>query len=123
MSSKAVACRTYLLRSGVSNFTIPALTAQRATARLASQVNHLQPSVVLRQSSSRGLSSAVKMQSPDNNEDFKLENLFNVKNKVAVVSGGGTGIGLMATQGLSLPGLLLWCTARLIKSSFGCQRC
>lgn len=39
------------------------------------------------------------MSSPNNNQEFKLEKLFNVQNKVAVISGGGSGIGLMATQG------------------------
>lgn len=40
----------------------------------------------------------------ENNDDFKLENLFNVKGKIAVVSGGGSGIGLMATQALAVNG-------------------
>ena len=42
------------------------------------------------------------MSTPDkiNNDEFKLENLFSVKGKVAVVTGGGSGIGLMATQAL-----------------------
>jgi NAD(P)-dependent dehydrogenase (short-subunit alcohol dehydrogenase family) len=33
-----------------------------------------------------------------NNSIFKVENLFNVKNWVVVVTGGGTGIGLMCAQ-------------------------
>ena len=33
-------------------------------------------------------------------QKFKLENLYGVKGKVALITGGGTGIGLMATQAL-----------------------
>lgn len=29
------------------------------------------------------------------NPDFKLENLYNVKDKVAIITGGGSGIGLV----------------------------
>lgn len=39
------------------------------------------------------------MSSAGNNDQFKLEKLFGVQDKVAIVTGGGTGIGLMATQG------------------------
>ena len=34
-------------------------------------------------------------------KNFKVENLFGVKDWVAVVTGGGTGIGLMAAQALA----------------------
>ena len=40
--------------------------------------------------------------SETNNDVFKLENLYNVKGKVALVTGGGSGIGLMATQALAV---------------------
>lgn len=33
-----------------------------------------------------------------NNHIFQIQNLYNVKNWVAVVTGGGTGIGLMCAQ-------------------------
>lgn len=36
----------------------------------------------------------------NNNDDFKLENLYSVKGKICIVTGAGTGIGLMATQAL-----------------------
>ena len=34
-------------------------------------------------------------------KNFKVESLFGVKDWVAVVTGGGTGIGLMAAQALA----------------------
>lgn len=37
----------------------------------------------------------------ENQNNFKVENLFGVKDWVAVVTGGGTGIGLMAAQALA----------------------
>ncbi|KAJ5724613.1 hypothetical protein N7493_006341 [Penicillium malachiteum] len=36
------------------------------------------------------------------NRNFQLQSLFNVNNKVALVTGGGSGIGLMATQALAV---------------------
>lgn len=39
-----------------------------------------------------------------NNADFQLGELFNVKDKIALVTGGGSGIGLMATQALAVNG-------------------
>ncbi|KAI4155127.1 MAG: hypothetical protein LQ340_001201 [Diploschistes diacapsis] len=47
-----------------------------------------------------------------NNEDFKLDQVFNVKGKVALVTGGGTGIGLMATQALAVNGAKVYITGR-----------
>lgn len=52
------------------------------------------------------------MSSPNNNNDFKLSELFNVKGKVAVVSGGGSGIGLMATQALAVNGAKVYIIGR-----------
>ncbi|PWY69521.1 NAD(P)-binding protein [Aspergillus heteromorphus CBS 117.55] len=46
------------------------------------------------------------------NANFKLENLFNVKGKVALVTGGGSGIGLMATQALAVNGAKVYITGR-----------
>ena len=37
-------------------------------------------------------------------KDLKVENIFSVKDYVCLVTGGGTGIGLMATQALAANG-------------------
>jgi len=37
-------------------------------------------------------------------KDLRVENIFSVKGYVALVTGGGTGIGLMCTQGLAANG-------------------
>ncbi|KAI9663631.1 MAG: hypothetical protein M1821_007121 [Bathelium mastoideum] len=47
-----------------------------------------------------------------NNADFELGNLFNVKGKVALVTGGGSGIGLMATQALAVNGAKVYIVGR-----------
>ncbi|KAJ5771549.1 Short-chain dehydrogenase/reductase SDR [Penicillium odoratum] len=47
-----------------------------------------------------------------NNQSFKLENVFNVRDKVALVTGGGSGIGLMATQSLAVNGAKVYITGR-----------
>jgi NAD(P)-dependent dehydrogenase (short-subunit alcohol dehydrogenase family) len=52
------------------------------------------------------------MSSQTNNDQFKLENLFNVKDKVALVTGGGSGIGLMVTQALVNNGAKVYITGR-----------
>jgi NAD(P)-dependent dehydrogenase (short-subunit alcohol dehydrogenase family) len=48
----------------------------------------------------------------NNNQDFKLEKLFDVSGKVALVSGAGTGIGLMATQALAANGAKVYICGR-----------
>jgi NAD(P)-dependent dehydrogenase (short-subunit alcohol dehydrogenase family) len=48
----------------------------------------------------------------NNNEDFHLNKLFDVKGKVALVTGAGTGIGLMATQALAVNGAKVYICGR-----------
>ncbi|QIW95856.1 hypothetical protein AMS68_001374 [Peltaster fructicola] len=47
-----------------------------------------------------------------NNDEFKLDTLFNVKGKVALITGGATGIGLMATQALAVNGAKVYIVGR-----------
>ena len=54
----------------------------------------------------------ANMSSQTNNDKFKLENLFNVKDKIALVTGGGSGIGLMVTQALANNGAKVYITGR-----------
>lgn len=48
----------------------------------------------------------------NNNEIFKIASLYDVKGKVALVTGGGTGIGLMATQALAVNGAKVYICGR-----------
>ncbi|TEY57686.1 hypothetical protein BOTCAL_0208g00020 [Botryotinia calthae] len=54
--------------------------------------------------------STTKMS--DSNNNFLLSNVFNVKGKVALVTGGGSGIGLMATQALAVNGAKVYIVGR-----------
>ncbi|EPE31456.1 NAD(P)-binding Rossmann-fold containing protein [Glarea lozoyensis ATCC 20868] len=48
----------------------------------------------------------------ESNQHFLLENVFSVKGKVALVTGGGSGIGLMATQALAVNGAKVYIVGR-----------
>ena len=50
--------------------------------------------------------------SNNNNANFQLNNLFDVKGKVALITGAGTGIGLMATQALAVNGAKVYICGR-----------
>ncbi|MCJ1397827.1 hypothetical protein MMC11_001023 [Xylographa trunciseda] len=50
--------------------------------------------------------------SSTNNADFELANVFNVKGKIALVTGGGSGIGLMCVQTLAVNGAKVYIVGR-----------
>jgi len=56
--------------------------------------------------------STTTIKMSESNKNFLLENVFNVKGKVALVTGGGSGIGLMATQALAVNGAKVYIVGR-----------
>ncbi|KFY66634.1 hypothetical protein V496_01967 [Pseudogymnoascus sp. VKM F-4515 (FW-2607)] len=50
--------------------------------------------------------------SSQSNDNFLLSEVFNVKGRVALVTGGGSGIGLMATQALAVNGAKVYIVGR-----------
>lgn len=62
------------------------------------------------QQSRNQFSTTSKMS--DSNKNFLLSNVFNVKGKVALITGGGSGIGLMATQALAVNGAKVYIVGR-----------
>ncbi|KAH8810941.1 hypothetical protein F5884DRAFT_780814 [Xylogone sp. PMI_703] len=57
------------------------------------------------------LATASPVMSSSNN-NFLLDEVFNVKGKVALITGGGSGIGLMATQALAVNGAKVYIVGR-----------
>ena len=49
-----------------------------------------------------------------NNADLELGKVFDVKDKVALVTGGGSGIGLMITQTLAVNGAKVYIAGQII---------
>ena len=84
------------------------LTSKYITTSSKSARIQLQPRKHLFTTSSHISAQNQGMASSDpskhNNADFQLQEVFNVKDKVAVITGGGSGIGLMATQALAVNG-------------------
>ena len=49
---------------------------------------------------------------PSNNPELQMGQIFDVKDKVALVTGGGSGIGLMITQTLAVNGAKVYIVGR-----------
>lgn len=49
---------------------------------------------------------------PTNNPELQMDQVFDVKDKVALVTGGGSGIGLMITQTLAVNGAKVYIVGR-----------
>ncbi|WQF89444.1 Putative short-chain dehydrogenase/reductase SDR, NAD(P)-binding domain superfamily [Colletotrichum destructivum] len=60
----------------------------------------------------RTMSTDQKTAGPEGNALFTRSHLFDLTGKVALVTGGGTGIGLMATQALAANGARVYITSR-----------
>ncbi|KAK1460812.1 short chain dehydrogenase [Colletotrichum melonis] len=58
------------------------------------------------------MSTGQKTSGPEGNKLFTRNHLFDLTGKVALVTGGGTGIGLMATQALASNGAKVYITSR-----------
>ncbi|KAI1779036.1 hypothetical protein F4818DRAFT_403163 [Hypoxylon cercidicola] len=88
--------------------------------RAGSSLNHSAalraiPSVYFQSQSSRLVNlpiQSVRMASNSRNESFTRDKLFDLKGHVALVTGGGSGIGLMATQALVANGAKVYITGR-----------
>ncbi|KAJ3466737.1 hypothetical protein MRS44_004301 [Fusarium solani] len=58
------------------------------------------------------MSNTQQQASGGSKKDFSRESLFDLSGKVALVTGGGSGIGLMATQALAVNGAKVYITGR-----------
>ncbi|KAM0330839.1 hypothetical protein ACHAQA_003794 [Verticillium albo-atrum] len=117
--SSPTALRTCLFRSISQRASIPitppsrhqatpnGLSQASITARVTSA-----PSALLTNPLPHRAMSSVKTAGAEGNKLFTREHLFDLSGKVALVTGGGTGIGLMATQALAANGAKVYITGR-----------
>lgn len=60
----------------------------------------------------QSITNQISKMSQTNNPDFQLSSVFNVKGKIALVTGGGSGIGLMCSQALAVNGAKVYIVGR-----------
>ncbi|KAK8023266.1 gluconate 5-dehydrogenase [Apiospora marii] len=91
-------CRTY--SQATSNPT------RQHTSPLITQNHRIQPTYT------KSIAQIVRMASNSANANFSRDSLFDLTGHVALITGGGTGIGLMATQALVANGAKVYITGR-----------
>ncbi|KAI1080138.1 hypothetical protein F5B20DRAFT_540931 [Whalleya microplaca] len=94
------------LSSIISRAGVPLITFQAATRVI--------PSIYLQQPQYQRSASiqSMRMSSNKANAGFTRDKLFDMKGRVALITGGGSGIGLMATQALVANGARVYITGR-----------
>ncbi|PBP27181.1 short chain dehydrogenase/reductase family [Diplocarpon rosae] len=101
------ALRGTLRRVAMTSRSYGAITVKK----IPRTATFLRPSTKHTTQDQRQLSTtAIKMSQSNNN--FLLSSVFNVKDKVALITGGGSGIGLMATQALAVNGAKVYIVGR-----------